>query len=414
MSATVEPELKTDEDFGEEWGNGLFREELKYEAVSPPNAPERISSDVVVTFGRPSKEQREIIFPVLGNSSGEYIALGFSRLTRFAMPLETWEDDFPIISEPRVRLSTYHGSSYCHLSDHNHPHGGVRSLDHRLNTQQIIEQSKRLIIVPREFELEHLENHLWEVSSLLNELKWDGELMLFEDEKLNVTTLQEINDRITEKTRNARYFANLFQVNIRGLMSAAIRRVRDSLPTDYANELQMDTWKYFNSVFDKKVEKEIDTTALSDSYIGRSPLALQLLYAIRRNFGVPYASLKVKDHVYRREFFPLVETDERHKVGTWKGTGEFGDISAGAMYFRGMWSSFAKRGFFEEFDGKVILSSAAERLLTLLGPELEDVDLPAKLSPYFNGEKSKEDSEKWIIDYVSVIKRQLARRYAEM
>lgn len=414
MTEVDDRELKTSEDSGDDWSAGLFRSELKYEAISPPDAPGRISSDVVVFFGRPSKEQREAILPVLGNTSGEYISLPFSRLTRFAVPVDTWEDDYPIISKPRVRLSTYMGSSYCHLSDHNHPHGGVRDLKEKLNTQQVIEQSKRLVIVPRHYDQEFLESYLWNLSSLLKSLNWTGELMIYEDENLVATSLQGLDDRISEKTDNARYFSNLFQVNVRGLMSAAIRRVRNTLPADYTNEFQIQTWKNFNRIFDREGKKEVDVTALGDSYIGRSPIALQLLYAIRRNFGIPYASLKVKDYVYRKEFFPLVETDERHKIGTWKGTGEFGSISAGAMYFRGMWSSYAKRGFFEEFDGKIILSTAAERLLTLLGPELEDVDLPAKLEPFFNGEKSKEESEQWIADYVALIKRQLARRYAEM
>ncbi len=402
------------EEASDDWGSGLFRHELKYEAISPPDAPDRISSDVVVFFGQPDKEQREAILPALGNTSGEYISLPFSRLTRFAVPVDTWEDDYPILSEPRVRLSTYLGSSYCHLSDHNHKHGGVRDLKAKLNTQQIIEQSKRLVIVPRHYDQEFLESYLWNLSSLLRSLNWTGELMIYENQGLAVTSLQGLDERVSEKTANARYFSNLFQVNVRGLMSASIRRVRNTLPADYTNDLQVTTWKNFNRIFDREGKKEVDTTVLSDSYIGRSPIALQLLYAIRRNFGIPYASLKVKDYVYRKEFFPLVEADERHKIGTWKGTGEFGSINVGTMYLRRLWSSFAKRGFFEEFDGKIILSAAAERLLTLLGPELEDVDFPAKLEPFFNGEKSKEASEQWITDYVALIKRQLARRYSEM
>lgn len=124
MTDTDGEEFKTLEDFGDHDIASLFRSpELQYEAISPPNAPGRISPDVVVSFGRPSKEQREIIFPALGNTSGEYIAMHFSRLVRFAMPLETWEGDYPVISEPRVRLSTYNGSSYCYLADHDHPHG---------------------------------------------------------------------------------------------------------------------------------------------------------------------------------------------------------------------------------------------------------------------------------------------------
>lgn len=401
-------------DASDDWGSGLFRHELKYEEISPPDAPGRISSDVVVFCGHPDKEQREAILPALGNTSGEYISLPFSRLTRFAVPVDTWEDDYPILSEPRVRLSTYMGSSYCHLSDHNHPHGGVRDLKEKLNTQQVIEQSKRLVIVPRHYDQEYLESYFWNLSSLLKSLNWAGELMIYEDQNLVVTSLQGLDERVSEKTVNARYFSSLFQVNVRGLMSASIRRVRNTLPTNYTNDLQVETWKNFNRIFDREGKKEVDKTVLSDSYIGRSPIALQLLYAIRRNFGIPYTSLKVKDYIYRKEFVPLVETDEKHKIGTWKGTGEFGNINVGTMYLRGLWSSFAKRGFFEEFDGKVILSAAAERLLTLLGPELEDVDLPAKLEPFFNGEKSKEASEQWITDYVALIKRQLARRYSEM
>jgi hypothetical protein len=413
MTDTDGEEFQTLEGFGNDGGTNLCRfPELQYEAISPPNAPGRISPDAVVSFGRPSKEQREIIFSALGNTSGEYIPMHFSRLIRFAMPLETWEGDYPVISEPRVRLSTYNGSSYCHLADHDHPHGGVRSPKNRLNTQQIIEQSKRLLIVPQDYEREYIEGHFWEVSSLLKALNWEGDLQLFENGQFEKLTIEDIDSKIGEKTLNSIYFTNLYQVNMRGLMKLAIERVRRSLPDGYANGFQMKAWQERNAIFNDK--KEIDTTALSESYIGRTPLPLQLLYAVRRNFGIPYASLKVKDRVFRREFFPLLDTDEDHKTSTWRGTGEYEPVRNGALHFRGMWSSFAKRGFFDEFDGELTLSAAADRLLTLLGPELEDVDLPGKLVPYFNGDKSKKESEQWITEYAEKVKLQLSRRYTEL
>lgn len=264
--------------------------------------------------------------------------------------------------------------------------------------------------MPQDYEREYIEGHLWEVSSLLKALNWEGDLQLFENGQFEKITIQDIDNKISEKTLNSIYFKNLYQVNMLGLMKLAIERVRSSLPENYMNVLQAETWRERSEITLFRT-KEIDISALGESYIGRAPLALQLLYAIRRNFGIPYASLKVKDRVYRREFFQLLDTDENHNISTWHGTGQYEPVRNGSTYFRRMWSSFAKRGFFEEFDGKVILSTAAERLLMLLGPELEDVDLPGKLVPYFNGSKTKEESERWIVEYVEKVRSQLSSRY---
>jgi hypothetical protein len=393
---------ETDNVKDEDFSSDFVASEQEYEAISPPNAPGRISPDVVVTIGQPSKEDRETIFKAVGNTSGEYISLHFSRLIKFAMPLDYWIGDEARIVEPRVRLSTYIGSSYCYLADHDHPHGGVRNLEDKLNTQQVIEQTKRLIITPRPYEMETIEHSWWGVSALLKSLNWEGELMLFSDGELKTITLEEIDGRISEKTYNAIYFSNLYQVNMRCFFKEQIERVRNSLPDSYTNEFQKETWENRSMLFQEN-KGEPDTTALSESYIGRHPLALQLLYAIRRNFGIPYTRLQVKDYVHKKEFWPLLKADENHKILTWRGSEESKIFEGGALYFRGMWSSFAKRGFFEVFDSKIVLSPAAERLLTILGSELEDVDLPMTLEPYFNGEKTKEESNSWIQAYIKKI-----------